>query len=186
MDQGLIPHRYAKALYKVAVERNCAKDLYVVMTTLAESFAANPTLQEVMCNPYVKAVEKRSLIFTAAGIKETASGELPHTLGDFITLLERNKRISFFRDTVLAYIAIYRKACNISTVTVTSAAPLTAEASGRLRRLIAAHKPGATIEYKETVNPDLLGGFMIAIDNERLDASIQNELKQLRLTMLSH
>lgn len=186
MDQGLIPHRYAKALYKVAVERDCARELYVVMTVLADSFSSEPALQEVMCNPYIKATEKRKLIYTAAGITESDASAVAGTLGDFITLLERNKRISFFRDTVLAYMDIYRKACNISTVTVVSAAPLSRDASDRLRKLIADHKPGATIEYNERVDPELIGGFKVTIDNERLDASIQNELKQLRLKMLSH
>lgn len=185
MDQGLIPHRYAKALYKVAVERDCAGELYVIMTTLADSFASQPLLQEVMCNPYVKVAEKRQLIFTACGLSKPDS-DAAETLDNFITLLDQNKRIAFFRETVLAYIDIYRKACNISTVTVTSAAKLAPDASERLRKLIASRKPGATIEYKEIVDPELLGGFIVAIDNESLDASIRNELKQLRLKMLSH
>lgn len=186
MNQGLIPHRYAKALYKVALERNCDEELYSLMGRIAESFASQPSLREVMCNPYIKADQKKQLIFTAAGIDKDDTSEAAVTLGDFVNLLERNKRISFFRETVLAYISIYRKDRNISTVTVTSASPLTAEASERLRKLISAHKPGASIEYTEHVDPDLLGGFTIAIDNERLDASIQNELKQLRLKLLSH
>lgn len=188
MNQGLIPFRYAKALYKVALDRNCADELYRLMGRLADGFASQPSLQEVMCNPFIKTAEKKQLILTAAGLTDPQAREsaAASTLDDFIALLDRNKRIAFFRDTVLAYIAIYRKACNISTVRVTSAAPLAPEASQRLRKLIADHKKGATIEYSETVDPDLLGGFIVTIDNERLDASIQNELKQLRLKLLSH
>ena len=34
-------------------------------------------------------------------------------------------------------------------------------------------------------DPDIIGGFTVDIDNERLDASVKNELKQLRLKLLS-
>ena len=158
------------------------------MGKLAANFASQPSLQEAMCNPFIKTEQKKQLILTAAGLGATDSttSDAASTLNDFIALLDRNKRIAFFRDAVLAYIAIYRKACNISTVKVTSAAPLSPDASERLRKLIADHRQGATIEYSESVDPELLGGFIVTIDNERLDASIQNELKQLRLKLLSH
>ena len=42
------------------------------------------------------------------------------------------------------------------------------------------------MEYSQRVDPDLIGGFVINIDNEQLDASISNELKQLRLKLLSN
>lgn len=188
MNQGLIPYRYAKALYKVALERRCDRELYDLARRIAASFEEEPSLGDVMNNPFVDPAKKRQLLLTAAGADAAAAGAdaAVATLDDFITLVERNKRISFFRDAALAYIDIYRKAHNISTVTVTSAAPLAAEASGRLKALIAERKPGAKIEYTERVDPSIIGGFTIAIDNERLDASIQTELKQLRLKLLSH
>ena len=96
MNQGLIPHRYAKALYKVALDRNCAAELYVLMGRLADSFASEPSLQEVMCNPFVGATEKRALIMTASGLGDKADDTAAATLADFVTLLERNKRIAFF------------------------------------------------------------------------------------------
>lgn len=186
MNQGLIPYRYAKALYKVALERNCTRELYKLMGTLAANFASQPQLQEVMSNPFIKNDQKSQLLMTAAEANAAEASQATATFADFIKLLEHNKRIAFIREIVLAYIAIYRKACNISTVNVTSAAPLSPQATERLRKLIADHKKGATIEYTESIDPNLLGGFVVTIDNERLDASIQNELKQLRLKLLSH
>ena len=55
----------------------------------------------------------------------------------------------------------------------------------RLKALIESHVGGATVEYETAVDPDLIGGFVVKIDSERLDASIKNELKQLRLKLLS-
>ena len=186
MNQGLIPHRYARALYKVALERNCTKELYAIMKTLAKSFADNPELGRVMENPFVSAAEKKSLLLTASGLEKGAGDTAAATFGDFTKLLDRNRRLDFMRGIALAYIGIYRMECNIATVTVTSASPLGDDATRRLKEIIHTHSPEATIEYSEKVDPSLIGGFTIAIDNQRLDASVKNELKQLRLKLLSH
>ena len=189
MNQGLIPQRYAKALYKVALERQCTESLYTMMKTLDESFMTQPQLGQVMENPFVSATEKKNLLLTAAGIApDQASGNdsTTGTLVDFIRLLEENRRIGFIRGIALAYIAIYRREHEIATVTVTSAAPLQPDATDRLMSLIKSRHPQGSIEYCEVVDPSLIGGFTVAIDNQRLDASIKNELKQLRLKLLSH
>lgn len=189
MDQGLIPQRYARALYKVAMERQCAEPLYAMMKTLSCSFAANPSLDKVMGNPFVAADEKKSLLLTAAGIDEPSSlkgieKEAATTLADFIKLLCQNQRIEYVRGATLAYIDIYRRERDIHTVTITSAAPLEQKAVDRLMNIIKSHRPGGTFEMSTAVDPDLIGGFTIAIDNERLDASVSNELRKLRFELV--
>ncbi|MDE7388267.1 MAG: F0F1 ATP synthase subunit delta, partial [Muribaculaceae bacterium] len=85
------------------------------------------------------------------------------------------------------YIALYRKANRIYRVTVTSAATLSDAESERIRQLVSGHLPAdATAEFTFSVDPELIGGFTVAIDNERLDASVANELKQLRLKLITN
>ncbi len=187
MNQGLIPQRYAKALYKVALERRCAEPIYALMKTLEVSFSSNVELGRVMENPFIDNNQKLSLLLAAVGVMVANNYDSSVlTFVDFIKLLEQNKRIEFVRGIALAYIALYRKECNIATVTVTSASKLNPEASNRLRELVNSNLDGATVEYNEMIDPELIGGFTVSIDNRRLDASIKNELKQLRLKLLSH
>ncbi|MDE7442643.1 MAG: F0F1 ATP synthase subunit delta [Muribaculaceae bacterium] len=51
--------------------------------------------------------------------------------------------------------------------------------------MIEKHLNGGSMEYSERVDSGLIGGFVINIDNEQLDASVRSELKQLRLKLLS-
>jgi F-type H+-transporting ATPase subunit delta len=181
MDQGLLPRRYAKALYKLAVERNCDADVYGYMQRIVDAFAATPALQQTIANPFVDAATKSQLLLSAAGNGADASA----TLADFITLLVNNRRVDLARLMALAYLQIYRKANNIYSVQIVSAAPLAEADSKRLRALIDRHLNGATAEYTYATNPDLIGGFVVNIDSERLDASVKNELEQLRLNLLN-
>lgn len=42
MNDGLIPNRYAKALYKAATEQGTAEQVYAAMKRLEGAFAAEP------------------------------------------------------------------------------------------------------------------------------------------------
>ena len=40
------------------------------------------------------------------------------------------------------------------------------------------------MEYDYRINPALIGGFTVTVNSERLDASVANTLKQLRLHLI--
>ncbi len=180
MNEGLIPKRYAKALFEYASERGKAENVYRLMTTLEASFRENPELQPTLDNPFIDDNKKQSLLATAA-----AAAKDDDIMADFLKLLAVNKRLDAARAAAIAYRDIYRKAHNISLVTVTAAAPLDEDEEKRLKDLIAKHLDGGTMEYTSDIDPSLIGGFIVSINSERLDASIKNELKQLRLKLLS-
>lgn len=179
MDQGLIPRRYAKALYRAAVEKGCQQELYASMQLLGAAFASEPKLGETMRNPFVAAADKAALVMAAAGAQTPL-------LADFVKLLVQNGRIDMVRDIAAAYCLIYRQESNIYRVEVVSAAAMDPAQEERLKQLILSHLNGGSMEYSQRIDPSLIGGFVVNIDNERLDASVKNELKQLRLKLLSN
>ncbi|MCM1452048.1 MAG: ATP synthase F1 subunit delta [Clostridium sp.] len=179
MDQGLIPKRYAKAIYEVAQERGDEKGLYETMRRISASFAAEPKLNATLNNPFVPEADKEALILTAAGAEEGDKRLMP-----ILSLLKQNGRIGMMRDIAAAYEGIYRKANRIYRVTVTAAAPMEKAEEERLKEMIKSHLNGGAMEYTFREDPELIGGFTVSIDNERLDASVKNELKQLRLKLL--
>lgn len=181
MDNGLIPRRYAKALFEVAKEKGNEKELYEKMRLLRDAFAQQPKLYETINNPFVSTADKANLIMTASN-----SDASDFQMADMIKLLEANGRLGLVRDIASAYMQIYRKENNIYQVEVTAAAPMAKAEEDRLKKLILSHLNGGTMEYTFLTDPDLIGGFVVTIDNERLDASVKNELKQLRLKLLSN
>ncbi|MDE6536162.1 MAG: ATP synthase F1 subunit delta [Muribaculaceae bacterium] len=183
MDQGLIPRRYAKALLMLSMEHQSAKAVYEAMLRLADSFAGETRLRRTLSNPAVSNDEKLSLVMAASAAEGVAAEEL----SGFVKLLCQNRRLDSLHQSALAFIALYRAQNHIFKVSITSAAPLSDEELGRIKALVERQLPEqATADFDEVVNPDLIGGFTVSIDNELLDASVANELKQLRLKLLSH
>lgn len=148
------------------------------MQNIAAAYAANPDMQIVMSNPFVSETEKRSLITTAAGGENAI-------LDDFVKLMAKNNRIDIIRVVVLEYISLYRRENNIYHVEITSAATLKDADRVRLTAMVERTlEKGATAECSFDVDPSLIGGFVVNIDNRRLDASVSNELKELRLSLI--
>lgn len=66
MNDGLIPQRYAKALYKFALENGKSEVVYDEMKNVILSFEANKEFSKVLANPYVCKADKEKLLLAAA------------------------------------------------------------------------------------------------------------------------
>ena len=179
MNDGLIPQRYAKALYKFAIENGKSEVVYEEMKVVVSSFEANPDLLKVLANPYVGKDDKGNLLLAAAGDKMEEAYE------NFVKLILENKRECYAYHCALAYRQIYRKENNISQVEVVTAAKLGDDELNKICNLVQESYKGKTLEFTYTINPDIIGGFIINVDSIRMDASISNEIEQLRLNLLS-
>lgn len=180
MDNGLIPHRYAKALYKFALEHGNSKQVYEEMKAVNQAFISNPGLQKVLANPFVSREDKAALLKSAAGDK------VENDYLGFVKLILDMHREEFAWRMALAYRDIYRKVNNISQVKITTAIKFNDDEMQKLYELVKKSFPDSTLEISDAVDPDIIGGFIIDVDDSRMDASISNEIEQLRLKLLSN
>lgn len=180
MISGLIPHRYALALYKFAGESNSSRAVYAEMKNVIEAFRSNAQLEKVLSNPFVESADKRKLLLSAAG----------KTPGDdyrrFVSLILDHNREEFAYLMALAYCEIYRKENRISQVRITTAAKLPDHEIDKLKKVVESAYSNRTFEYDYEIDPDIIGGFVIDVDSTRMDASISSELEQLRQNLSSN
>lgn len=178
MIDGLIPRRYAKALYKFALENKRTETVYEEMKTVIKSFEENPSLGKVLSNPFVKKEDKEKLLLSAAG------SQVEDDYRRFVRLVLDHHREEFAYLMALSYRDIYRTANKISMVKITTAVELPEAEMSKLRALVEKSFPGVTLEYTYNIDPKIIGGFVIDVDSARMDASISNELEQLRQNLL--
>jgi len=173
MNIGIIPMRYAKALFAFAQDKGLEEKVYAEMTTLSQSFAEHSSLKTVLDNPVLKSKDKHKLICTAAGT------EVSDVYARFIELVLQHKREKHLQSIALMYQDLYRKAKQISIGSLVTATPLSTESEDRMRKMLMKDKEG-TLEFKTTVDPEILGGFIFGIDTYRLDASVATQLKRVK------
>ncbi len=179
MNDGLIPNRYAKALYKFAAEQGEQAGVYDEMKQLNLSYATSVALKAAVNNPFIAVDEKENVLLTASGAKKGGSTHR------FLSLVIDKNRVDFLRSIALAYIKLYRQVCGIASVEIVSAAPMPDDKINGIVDVVKRHLGSASMEKNVRVEPDLIGGFTVNVDGQVLDASIKNELKKLRLKLLS-
>jgi F-type H+-transporting ATPase subunit delta len=170
MDTGVISTRYARAIYEYAAEKGNETALYREMQGLAKNFLAFPTLREVMNNPTVAPEQKINVLTTACGM------QVNDTLTQILRLIIGNKRANYMENIALMYDEVYRKAKGIVIVQLTTVEPASEKTKEALIPVIA-QATGGKIEFHTETNPDLIGGFILEIEDKRLDASVKTQLK---------
>ncbi len=173
MNESLISRRYAKAILAHAAELGEERALYERMRILARSCATVPQLVRMLGNPMIAVEEKRRLVHDAGG------GGAERSYDAFVRVVLENRRERLFLGMALAYMKLYRTVNNISVISITSAKPLSHAVYGRIYNDITARTHG-TAEIEVRIDDSLDGGFIMQIDDRRLDASVKGQLEKIK------
>lgn len=177
MEIGVISVRYARALLKSATELKIEDKVYQEMQTLSQSFLKVPDLRFTIDNPMLAKSQKEKLLVTASG------GDISPLTKRFIALVLAEDRESTIHFMAASYVTLYRKQNNITRGRLITAVPVTPEIERKMRSKVESRTNG-TVEFQTEVRPEIIGGYILEYDTYRLDASIQNQLRNI-LTQLS-
>lgn len=178
MNEGKISVRYAKALLQVALEKKSVesvrKDIELILATCQQS----AELDVILKSPVLKFSEKLSVLK-----KAFASAVSADTLA-FIELLVKNNREAHLAGSCRVFLDLYKKELNIRTVTLTSVSPLSGDQKTLIIRQIEQHL-NAKVELIEKIDSSILGGFVLRIDDQQIDASVAYKLHQVKQALLT-
>lgn len=174
MDIGRISVRYARALFQVAQEQGCEAEVYDGLTRFAHNYLlAIAQFNEVLADPMVAREEKVKLV-------EMAVGEPLHdTLKQFIAFVADKKREDKMFFIAMKYMEMYREKHNILSTQVTTATQLPEETYDKIKAFVK-QTFDADAELEVKIDPSLIGGFILDIENTRMDASVAGQLNALK------
>ena len=174
MDNGKLSVRYARALFQLAQEQGCEKAIYEGMTRFAHNYLLAITqFNEVLADPIVAQEEKVKLV-------EMAVGEPLHdTLKQFIAFVAEQKREDKMFLIAMKYMEMYRSKHNILSTQVTTATELSETTYDKIKDFVK-KTFDADAEMEVRIDPSLIGGFILDIENTRMDASVAGQLNTLK------
>ena len=178
MNVGIISNRYAKAIYQFALELKEENRLRKEFLILSEQFLTVPMLNKVLDDPTVSPAVKIDVLTTAAGKK------ISDTYLQVISMIVKNGRAHYMQSIALMYDKVYRKAKNKVILKLITTEAANEDMKNKLVRLV--YKTDEQVDFITKTDDDIIGGFIIEIDDLRLDASIKNQLNQLRLELIHH
>ena len=174
MDNGKISVRYARALFQLAQEQGCEDAVYEGLTRFAHNYLlAIAQFNEVLADPIVQPEEKVKLL-------EMAVGEPLHdALKQFIAFVAEQKREDKMFLIALKFMEMYRTKHGILSTHVTTATELSESSYDKIKAFIK-QTFDADAEMDVKIDPSLIGGFILDIENTRMDASVAGQLNALK------
>lgn len=169
-----IATRYAKSLLDLSIERGSLEPVNSDMATL-RSALQNKDLALLLKSPIIQADKKIS------AIDAIFKGKLDELTLAYLHLLINKGREPYLADIATEFGNQYKILKKITAVKVTTAVPMTDEVLNSIK--IKIQQSGIAMENLEiqsTVDPKLIGGFVLEFDNKRYDASVLHKLDQLK------
>lgn len=158
----------------LAIERN---DLENVLGDINEFKEAtnNRDFYMLLKSPIVNK-EKKIAIF-----KEIFEGKATELTYAFLNILVRKGRENYLPEIADQFISQYKMLKSISTVTLTTAVQISEEQLGKIReKLNESESTRDNIDIESEVDEDIIGGFILEIEDKMYDASLAHKLDQMK------
>ena len=175
--QASLAGRYASALFELASENGTVSTVESDLETLGAALAESDDLRAATNNPQLSRGDQGDAVSAIAKYLK-----LSELTANFLGVLAGNRRLAKLPDMIAAFKAIAAAQRGEVTATVTSAHPLSDEQLAALKAKLTARE-GRTVMLVADVDPDLLGGLVVTIGSQRIDASIRTRLNSLAQAM---
>ena len=163
---------YARSLFEVAHEQDKLDAVREQLGQFADALSENRDLQVFFFSPYFSTAEKKD------GLKRVVSGADPAIVNFLELLIEKHRMPAIFR-VRRELDRLWQRENKLLPVEVTSAIELDQSTVKQIGDRIG-EQTGQKIELSSKVEPDILGGIVVRVGNQVLDASIRNRLDTLR------
>lgn len=164
--------RYAKALLELTNLNNTSDVVNNDMMLISETLNNSQELKDFLNNPTIgKALKKQTLTQVFSSVqKETSS---------LFSTLETNARFELLDAISKLYSQLLDEQKGIVTATVTTAIPLDASLETQIIAKAKEMTPHQ-VRLVNKIDQDILGGFILRVGDQQLNASLANKLKQIK------
>lgn len=172
--------RYAKSLLDLAVESNSLDATLADMQMLESLCRMSREFTAMLASPVIKGDKKMAII--SAVVKDSFSDLTKR----FINLLVSKNRELNLPEIATSFISQYNELKHIKTVNVSTAVAMDDKTRNMIKAKVAEYMPGDTIQLKEKVDADLIGGFVLELDGRLYDASVKKRLSDIKATVVDN
>lgn len=178
MSDQAVAYRYAKSLIELAEEKGITETIQKDMQLFEQVCVENRAFELTLKSPVVKHLKKLQILKSV--FKDKIN---PMTLSIFEIITNKN------RETILPalateYLRQYDVMKGFITAEVTSVVGLSEVQKTEFTNLVA-NSTGKKVKLTEKVNPSLIGGYILRVDDKQIDTSVRKKLNDLKVSFLN-
>ena len=169
--------RYASALFDLAREERQIDTVGRSLDVLGQALLDSKEFSELIASPLVSR-EEAGKAFAALAPKLS----LDPTTANFLGVLARNGRKNQLRAVIRAFRRLAAEHRGETTADIITARPLNDDQLTELKAQLRA-RAGRDVNIDATVDPNILGGIVVKLGSQQIDASIRTKLNRLAAAM---
>lgn len=177
MNESKISVRYAKALFLLGKEKNILDTIVTDMQFVDELCNTVKDFWLMVESPVVKTSQKRKTV------KLILADKLDSVSLNFLDMVFENRREIFIKDMVRNFLDLCRKDKGVVSAKLTTAGEVDKEGKANLSEMLK-KAFDSKIELEEVLDKDIIGGFVLRVDDQELDASVSTQLNQIKRTLI--
>ena len=163
---------YSRSLFEVAQENGALEDVHDQLAQFVDELETNRELQVFFFSPYFSSAEKKD------GIGKVVEGGDEYFVRFLELLAERHRMPAIYRIR-REFDRLWDDEHQLLPVQITSAVELDPGVVDRLGEEVG-RQTGRQVEVTSSVDPAVLGGLVLRVGNQILDASVRTRLEGLR------
>jgi F-type H+-transporting ATPase subunit delta len=169
--------RYASALFDLARDQRQIESVGKSLDALSEALVDSKDLSELVASPLVSR-EQAGKAFAALAPQLG----LDPTTTKFVGVIARNGRKRELQSIVRAFRRLASEHRGETTAEILTARPLNDDQLNQLRQQLRS-RAGRDVNIDATVDPNILGGIVVKLGSQQIDASIRTKLNRLAQAM---
>ncbi|MEZ2237366.1 ATP synthase F1 subunit delta [Microcoleus sp.] len=170
---------YASALMSLAKSNNLSEQFGNDIRSLLSMLEISEELRQFLANPLVKPDAKKAVI------QQITGEEINPLMRSFLSLLVDKGRILFLEGIGKQYLTQLRELNQTVLAEVTSAVPLSEAQQQTVSEKVQAMTGARQVEIETKIDADLIGGVVIKVGSQVIDASLRGQLRRLGIRLAS-
>ncbi|MDR2888022.1 MAG: ATP synthase F1 subunit delta [Bacteroidales bacterium] len=176
MNESKISVRYSKALFDLALEKNILDSVGRDMLFISE-VCKLPDAKELLVSPVIEPSQKNDVLH------KIFEGNVEKATLSLIDLVIKNGRANFIPAIARVFVAETMKYKGITKSTLTTAVEIDAKVKQQIIDMISVTFK-TKVELEENIDPAIIGGFILKIDDNYIDGSVRNKLKKIKKELI--
>lgn len=164
---------YAKALLELANDRRLAEDVGRELAGLGEIVESEPIFREYLADPGISQEER------GAAIARIFRGRVSEMVFNFLGVMNSHGRLRLLDQVLAAYAELLDEQLGNVEVEVTTAQRLNPDELEQVRHRVG-QAIGKNAILHQLVDDSIIGGLVIRVGDQVIDASVQQQLRTMR------
>jgi len=173
MSEIKISKRYARALFEFASEQKKVDEVKADMEYVDQLCKAASDFVRLLKSPVIKVSKKIEVM------KAIFEGKLSEMSMQYLEIIAKSRRETFIPAIAEQFMALYNESIGLKIVDFETAYEMDSKLKEQIKKALS-EQTGKQIHFKEKINEDLIGGFIVNMDNRQYDASIRARLNKLK------